>query len=110
MTFYEKVHKLCDDEGMTFQKLGQEIGIPITYSTASSWKTRGSMPRPETVKKIADYFHVSVKWLTDDNQDFSFDPDEHEPMLLALMEIWKELDTMGRAELLVRAREIRGKD
>lgn len=108
VTFYEKVHKLCDDEGMTFQKLGQEIGINITYSTASSWKTRGSMPRPETVKAIADYFHVTVKWLTDDAQDFTYAPEEVDPMLTALMEIWKELDTMGRAELLVRAREIRG--
>ena len=109
MTFYEKVHKLCQDEGINFQRLGMNIGTPITYSTASSWKTRGSTPRPETLKAIADYFHVSVKWLIDDDEDFSYDPDDtKDAMFIALMEIWKELDTMGRAELLVRAREIRG--
>lgn len=111
VTFYEKVHKLCDDDGISFQILGKEIGKPIAYATASAWKVRGSIPRPETVKAIADYFHVPVAWLTDDSQDFSFDPTTNppsDPMLEALLEVWKELDTMGRAELLVRAREIRG--
>ena len=111
VTFAEKITRLCHSAGFPVTRLGENTGIEVSRSTANSWVTRGAMPRPVPLKQIADSFKVPVEWLTDDTLGFDFDPSvvqQPDPMLETLMQIWKELDTMQRAELLLKAREIRG--
>jgi transcriptional regulator with XRE-family HTH domain len=89
-------------------RIGEKIGETIPRGTVSTWKTRGSLPRPETLKKIADYFDVTIDWLTNDSQDFSFDPEAADPMNEKLKELWSKMTVLQRAELLIKAVEILG--
>ena len=54
--FYE----LCRNNGTSPYKVAQALGIGP--STFSDWK-RGSTPRNDKLKKIADYFGVSLEYL-----------------------------------------------
>jgi transcriptional regulator with XRE-family HTH domain len=58
--FAKIIKALCDEKGITLSKLALDIGCSAT--TATGWK-RGSVPKHETLTKIANYFGVSVKYL-----------------------------------------------
>lgn len=66
MTLYEKIQALCRNEGFEISNIGERIsGVNITRGSISKWKS-GAIPRAATVKAIADYFGVSVEYLTND--------------------------------------------
>ena len=60
---YERIEKLCKDNGMSVSKMCRELSI--TRSCLSELST-GRTERLSTVNagKIADYFGVSVQYLT----------------------------------------------
>ena len=59
MTLLDRVKKLCISKGTSQSKLEQEIGI----SRGASYKWKNSSPSMEILKKLADYFNVSVEYL-----------------------------------------------
>lgn len=63
MTLYEKVEILCRQKGINISNLGDAIGVKVDKSTISHWK-RGAVPRASTIKAIADFFEVTVDYLT----------------------------------------------
>ena len=58
---YEIFEKLLKKYGVTAYKVAKETGI--TQSTLSDWKRGRSTPKTDNMKKIADYFGVSVEYL-----------------------------------------------
>ena len=58
--FFEQYTKLCKEQGKSANGAAKEIGLPS--SPVTYWK-RGSLPRGETLEKIAAYFGVSVDYL-----------------------------------------------
>lgn len=58
--FYERFIELCNEKGVKPTPLVVELGL--SSSNASQWK-KGSIPRPEILQKIADYFEVTVGYL-----------------------------------------------
>jgi len=58
MTFYQKVNNLCKDKGINVTILTQELGF--SSSAGTTWKKSKGLPRNTTLKKIADYFGISV--------------------------------------------------
>ena len=64
--FYEKISKLCLQKGISPSALAEAIGK--NSSTATGWK-KGAVPRPDATKQIADYFGVSVSFLTEDKPE-----------------------------------------
>lgn len=58
---YEIFEQLLQKYGVTAYKVSKETGI--TQSTLSDWKRGRSTPKTENMKKIADYFGVSVEYL-----------------------------------------------
>lgn len=62
MTFYGRLIELCDREGTTPSRVAKDIGL--SNSSATYWK-RGSLPKGETLQKLADYFAVSTDYLLD---------------------------------------------
>ena len=62
MTLYEKLQSLCKNRGFEISNLGKVLGINLSRSTISKWKS-GATPRAATLKLIADYFEVSVPFL-----------------------------------------------
>lgn len=58
---YEIFVKLLNEKGITPYKLSQDTGI--STATLSDWKKGRSTPKQDKLKKIADYFGVSVDFL-----------------------------------------------
>ncbi len=55
--YYDKILLLCNQRGITMNKLCTDIGI--SKSSASQWK-KGTNISAKNLKKIADYFDVSM--------------------------------------------------
>ena len=60
---YENVERLCAEKGVSIWAL--EAAIKVGNGTIGKWKT--SSARVSTVKKVADYFGVTVDDLLTDN-------------------------------------------
>jgi len=58
--FYEQVSSLCAKKGISLSKLISDLDM--STSNGDSWK-KGSIPRNSTLKKIADYFDVTIESL-----------------------------------------------
>ena len=59
--FYDVYEKLCAERNEKPYSLPLKLGAK-SNSVVAQWKA-GSLPRPEMLQKIADYFHVSVPYL-----------------------------------------------
>lgn len=57
---YKRYVELRENKGVTDYKVSLETGIP--KSTFSEWKAGRSNPKIEKLKKIADYFGVTVDY------------------------------------------------
>lgn len=66
MTFFDKLNQLCMQRGESVTSVAISLGYSRSIST--TWKNTKGMPRPSTVKKLADYFGVPVSYFTDTNQ------------------------------------------
>ncbi len=58
---YEIFEQLLQSFGVSAYKVAKETGV--TQSTLSDWKRGRSTPKADNMKKIADYFNVSVDYL-----------------------------------------------
>lgn len=58
---YEIFEQLLQGFGVSAYKVAKETGV--TQSTLSDWKRGRSTPKAENMKKLADYFGVSVDYL-----------------------------------------------
>lgn len=54
--------KLMEEKGLTPYRVAKET--EITQATLSRWKTGKVNPSLETLQVLADYFHVSIDYLT----------------------------------------------
>lgn len=99
MTLYEKVQLLCQKEGFAISNLGERIpGLP--RATISGW-ARGSVPRPEKLKAIADYFGVDVSYLTSEDSAASSNdwlPDD--PVEEIIIKAYRQADAAGKARII----------
>lgn len=130
MTLYDRIVRLCRNQGIQISNLGETIGIKLDKSTVSHWK-KGAVPRAATVKAIADYFGVTPEYLIGDseaalqtiqgNNNGSIIGHTHAPVTiingtehrlteseLALLRIFEELDVVRQAKLLAYAAELAG--
>jgi transcriptional regulator with XRE-family HTH domain len=58
----ERIRGLRKQRGMTLRDLSRELGIPFT--TLGNYEREDREPNFETFKSIADYFQVSIDYLT----------------------------------------------
>lgn len=73
---YERFAQLLQEKNITPYRVSKETGV--TQTTLSDWKTGRATPKIATLQKIADYFNVSLDWLTGENIEFDFFPREFE--------------------------------
>lgn len=59
---YEIFEKLMKENNVTAYKVSKETGIAT--STLTDWKKQRSTPKQDKLQKIADYFNVSIDYLT----------------------------------------------
>ena len=84
---YEIFERLLRQAGVTAYRVSKETGIGA--STFSDWKKGRSTPKQEKLRKIADYFGVSVEYLmTGKNSS----PDKAELTAKDEREIGRDLD------------------
>lgn len=67
---YDIFMQLCEKNGVTTYKVCKDLGI--SQGTISNWKNRGNNLSTTTLKKIADYFGVTMEFLIGGNK-FEFD-------------------------------------
>lgn len=59
MSVYERIEQLCKERKVSKRKLSLDLGL--NQSTVSKWKDHD--PTSDKIKKVADYFDVSVAYL-----------------------------------------------
>ena len=59
---YERFVQLLQENNITPYKVSKETGV--TQTTLSDWKTGRGTPKAATLSKIAEYFGVTLDWLT----------------------------------------------
>lgn len=59
---YEIFEQLCEKFSVTPYRVCKETGL--TTATISNWKAGRYVPKQEKLQKIADYFNVSLEYLT----------------------------------------------
>ena len=101
MIFYEKLINLCNKHRISLTYLVKKLG----YSTAvgTQWKN-GAVPRPESVKKVADFFGVPVEYFNETDES---ELDERERELLAL---YRSMNIRYQAELLLKAYAVKAEN
>lgn len=62
--YYDKFQKLCEVKGVKPSEVSRATGVAT--ATLSSWKSGKYTPGIDKLKKIADYFDVSVEYITQD--------------------------------------------
>ena len=66
MNFFERYCSLCKEQGSTPNGVAKKLGI--ASASVTQWK-QGSVPRVETLARIADYFGVTVEYLTGKSEE-----------------------------------------
>lgn len=61
---WDKIKELLDEHNVTAYRLSKEADIP--YTCLADWKSGRSKPKADKLKKIADYFGVSVDYFLKD--------------------------------------------
>jgi len=64
---YPKFVKLLQKHNTTAYRVSKDT--EISTSTLSDWKTGRSIPKVDKLKKIADYFGVSITYFLEDDLD-----------------------------------------
>lgn len=65
MVFIERLNSLCKEKGISKRKLEQDAGL----GTGATSKWSKFMPNQTSLKKVADYFGVSVDYLLGDSDE-----------------------------------------
>lgn len=63
---WEIFKRLCDNKNVKPSNVAVELGIPT--STISGWKLGQYKPKMDKLKKIADYFNVSLAYLMGESE------------------------------------------
>lgn len=61
--FYDRYVGLCTEKGVSPSRAAEEIGI--NKASVTNWKKNGYTPRAEVLRRIAEYFRVSVGCLVE---------------------------------------------
>lgn len=69
---YEIFEQLLQKYGVSAYKVAKAAGV--TQSTLSDWKRGRSTPKSENMKKLADYFGVSIDYLMTGKEETEKEP------------------------------------
>lgn len=77
---YERFAGLCENANVTPYRVAKDCGF--SNVTLSDWKNGKSRPKLDKLKKIAEYFGVSVDYFSEDKEKMFSDDNAH---LVALL-------------------------
>ena len=64
---YEIFVQLCEEHCVTPYRVSKETGV--SQAALSTWKSGANTPRNSTLKKIADYFGVTLSYLKGESKN-----------------------------------------
>lgn len=99
MGFYQRFEIFCEKKGISPTRAAKDNGI--TQQAVSLWKQRGSTPKADTLRKLADYFGVSVDSLV---------PPEYPPFPENLAEVFLNGSTATNLRALREAKSMSQKE
>ncbi len=67
MRFSERLQNLMKEKGVKWKTVSEELKIGINQKRY--WETHDNIPDGETLKKLADYFEVSIQYLIGETED-----------------------------------------
>lgn len=67
MVFSERLGELIKEKGVAWKVVSKELEIGINQKRY--WETHGNLPDGDTLKKLSDYFGVSVPYLMGETDD-----------------------------------------
>ena len=97
MELYEKIEKIRIQKGISVAKLNKAAGI--SHSTLSSWKTRQTMPKIESLDSICFALGISLAELL-----YDIDSDKLTGEEVELLAYWKQLDKEQKHALMSTAK------
>lgn len=107
MSLLKRIGQLRLENGnMSVNKLEREAGL--TRGSMAKWDDHP--PSYEKLKKVADYFGVSVAYLTgEEQQGIKKDPTQTGEVDSELVEIWNSVDAADRQFLIETARMLKAR-
>lgn len=69
--FYQRLHKICKNKGITVTKMVKDLGL--SSANMSNWKN-GRLPKTEIAFKIANYLDISVYELMGEEEQETKNP------------------------------------
>ena len=97
MELYEKIEKIRIQKGIPVAKLNKAAGL--SHSTLSSWKTRQTMPKIESLDSICFALGISLAELL-----YDIDSDKLTGEEIELLTYWKQLDKEQKQALMSTAK------
>ena len=108
--FWEIFEKLCKEKGMSPNAVAKDLSI--ASGTVTEWKKGKRTPQNATLKKIAEYFNVSVNYLLErkekalpEKEELKTDS-ESLSSLKKLLDLYNELNTEGQEKLVSYADDL----
>lgn len=102
MTMYERIEKLRKQRNISQGKLEKELG----FSNGSISKWKNSSPTPERLKKLADYFEVSVEYLMTGKEESGLTAKDTRDIAKDLESIMAKLDSGEDGPIRYNGQEI----
>lgn len=85
--YFENFEKLCKDRRITVSRVSQETGV--SKVTFSAWKKGDYTPKMDKLQKIADFFNVSIEYLTTGKEK---ETSAHSAEALEMLELYEKAD------------------
>lgn len=109
MVFSERLGELIKEKGVAWKVVSKELEIGINQKRY--WETHGNLPDGDTLKKLSDYFGVSVPYLmgeTDERGQKKSPGQATEAELdEELIQIWNSADDVEREAIVNAAKMVR---
>lgn len=90
--FTDKFLELCKRDNTYPTIVSEKLGF--SRQIGAKW-AKGAIPRPLTIKKIADYFNVAPSYFDDDSDNKKNAPSEEETLTDSQVQLLKILPTLS---------------
>lgn len=110
MTFYERLEKLCQSQGIKPQSKDFMAFIEVSSGTISNWKKNGAEPEKiSTYSKIADYFGVTIDYLAGRMECANNSQNNVTSQERTLLEVFRSIAELDKFEVITLCMELKKK-
>lgn len=80
VVFSKRIKALREDNNLSMAQFAEEMGV--TKSRVNMWENGNAIPKSDVLKKLANYFHVSIDYLLGNDITDNIRPENKELELL----------------------------